>query len=272
MAAVRDALRLWKVTTVVVPDQPGLPAYEQGRSGAYASGFFTAVLGTLPTYVDSAWVWNDVGAAPAAAPVPGRAFAALYDGTGGRGRRAPGRAGVCAAGVDRHRWRDRCLTPGSGPVPGPRSGRGRALALAAAGYLALALVVWWGVWSDHPTATTTCGCGDSALFLWFFAWPAHALAHGLDPFFSTAMSHPGGVNLLANTSELALGRRARPGDVGLRPGGVDERVVDSWRRRCRPSPCSSCCGAGCRGPRPPSSVGSSTGSRPWCWWRCPTPT
>jgi hypothetical protein len=67
------------------------------------------------------------------------------------------------------------------------------------------LVVWWGVWSTHPTATTTCGCGDSALFLWFFAWPAHALAHGLDPFASVAMSHPGGVNLLANTSELGLG-------------------------------------------------------------------
>ncbi len=77
--------------------------------------------------------------------------------------------------------------------------------MAAAGYLVLALVVWWDVWSTHPTATTTCGCGDSALFLWFFAWPAHALAHGLDPFASTAMSYPGGVNLLANTSELALG-------------------------------------------------------------------
>jgi hypothetical protein len=84
-------------------------------------------------------------------------------------------------------------------------GRWTSLAAAAAGYGALALVVWWGVWSSHPTATTTCGCGDSALFLWFFAWPAHALAHGLDPVHSTAMSHPAGVNLLANTSELALG-------------------------------------------------------------------
>ena len=98
------------------------------------------------------------------------------------------------------------------PVPtvgpggdGRGHGRGRALALAALGYLALALVVWWNVWSRHPTATTTCGCGDSALFLWFFAWPAHAISHGLDPFFSTAMSHPSGVNLLDNTSELALG-------------------------------------------------------------------
>ena len=84
-------------------------------------------------------------------------------------------------------------------------GRGATLAAAGAAYLALALVVWWGVWSSHPTSTTTCGCGDSALFLWFFAWPAHALAHGLDPLHSTAMSHPAGVNLLANTSELALG-------------------------------------------------------------------
>ena len=84
-------------------------------------------------------------------------------------------------------------------------GRGTALATAAAAYLALALAVWWNVWSSHPTSTTTCGCGDSALFLWFFAWPAHALAHGLDPLHSTAMSHPAGVNLLANTSELALG-------------------------------------------------------------------
>ena len=80
VAAVRDALRLWKVTTVVVPDQPGLPLYEQGRNGAYASGFFTAVLGSLPTYVDSAWVWDDVGAAPGTAPLTGRAFAACTSG------------------------------------------------------------------------------------------------------------------------------------------------------------------------------------------------
>ena len=98
------------------------------------------------------------------------------------------------------------------PEPDPASDAGRrhhhgagAVAAAAGGYLVVALVVWWQVWSRHPTSTTTCGCGDSALFLWFFAWPAHALAHGIDPFHSVAMSPPGGVNLLANTSELALG-------------------------------------------------------------------
>ena len=65
--------------------------------------------------------------------------------------------------------------------------------------------LWWHVWSSHPTTVTTCGCGDSALFLWFLEWPAYALAHGHNPFFSTALFHPGGINLLANTSVLAIG-------------------------------------------------------------------
>ena len=38
LVAVRQALALWRVTTVVVPDQPGLPVYEQGRSPPMRSG------------------------------------------------------------------------------------------------------------------------------------------------------------------------------------------------------------------------------------------
>jgi hypothetical protein len=81
LSAVRQAMRLWRVTTVVVPDQPGLPVYEQGRSGAYASGFFTAVLGTLPIHVDHAWVWDRVAGAPPAAPVSAAGFAGCTTGT-----------------------------------------------------------------------------------------------------------------------------------------------------------------------------------------------
>jgi len=81
VAAVRDAIRLWGVTTVVVPDQPGLPLYQQGRSGAYASGFFSAVFGTPPVYRDSAWVWNAVGSAPAAAPLSAADFAICTTGS-----------------------------------------------------------------------------------------------------------------------------------------------------------------------------------------------
>ncbi len=88
-----------------------------------------------------------------------------------------------------------------------RSWPRRALPYAVGGlaYLALAVGLWWHVWSTHPTATATCGCGDPALFLWFLQWPAYAIAHGQNPFFSTALFHPGGINLLSNTSVLAIG-------------------------------------------------------------------
>lgn len=87
----------------------------------------------------------------------------------------------------------------------PSSHRGGALLLAATAYLLLAVVLWWHVWANHPTATTTCGCGDSSLFTWFIEWPSYAIAHGLNPLYSHAVGYPGGVNLLANTSVVAIG-------------------------------------------------------------------
>ncbi|HVB91057.1 MAG TPA: hypothetical protein VND70_03055 [Acidimicrobiales bacterium] len=74
----------------------------------------------------------------------------------------------------------------------------------ALSYAALAVVVWSGAWFGGVSTHTLCGCGDPALFLWFFQWPATAVAHGYDPFFSTALFHPGGINLLAQTSVLGL--------------------------------------------------------------------
>jgi hypothetical protein len=101
---------------------------------------------------------------------------------------------------------DRTRTePGSRPPP---LLVGRTLGLfggAFAAYLVVSVALWWNVWSSHPTAVTTCGCGDTSLFLWFLEWPAYALAHGHDLFFSTALFHPGGINLLSNTSVLAIG-------------------------------------------------------------------
>jgi hypothetical protein len=81
----------------------------------------------------------------------------------------------------------------------------RSLPVVAGLYLLLSVVVWWNVWSTHPTSVTTCGCGDGSLFTWFIEWPAYALSHGLDPWYSAAMFHPTGVNLLSNTSEVAIG-------------------------------------------------------------------
>jgi hypothetical protein len=112
------------------------------------------------------------------------------------------------------------LTLGGSSAPAPdearagsrpsRAVRLRPFLLAGLGYLGLAVGLWSGVWTSHPSSTTTCGCGDSSLFTWFLAWPATALAHGLDPFFSTAMGYPHGVNLLANTSVPLFGLLLAP--------------------------------------------------------------
>ncbi len=122
--------------------------------------------------------------------------------------------GTAAADPDRQRAgparrsnrRPEGTAPGSGGAARRREPRRPgSLALGGGAYLALAVVLWWHVWSTHPTTTATCGCGDPALFLWFLEWPAYAIAHGHNPFFSTALFHPGGINLLSNTSVLAIG-------------------------------------------------------------------
>ncbi len=98
------------------------------------------------------------------------------------------------------------IGPGSNDVRTARSGwpRWRVLAVAGLLYFALSAFLWIHAWADGATTHTLCGCGDPALFLWFFQWPATALAHGQNPFFSTAMFHPEGINLLSQTSVEGL--------------------------------------------------------------------
>ncbi len=78
------------------------------------------------------------------------------------------------------------------------------VALASVAYLALAVGLWWHVWTSHPTTVTTCGCGDAARFTWFFAWPVFALGHGQSLWHSSWLFHPSGFNLLDDTSVLGL--------------------------------------------------------------------
>jgi hypothetical protein len=86
---------------------------------------------------------------------------------------------------------------------------GRHLGVLCA-YLVPAVVVFWHVWDGHPTATLTCACGDAGQLVWFVAWPAYALAHGTNPFFSTMLWAPHGANLLANESSLLVGTVLAP--------------------------------------------------------------
>jgi hypothetical protein len=61
-AAVRRALRVWQVDTVVVSTDPAAPFLQQGQDPVYAAAFMTAALGRLPRIEAGAWVWDGVQA------------------------------------------------------------------------------------------------------------------------------------------------------------------------------------------------------------------
>jgi hypothetical protein len=67
------------------------------------------------------------------------------------------------------------------------------------------VILWWHVWTGHPSSTLTCPCGDPAQEVWFMAWPAWALSHVANVFFSGAVNVPFGANLLSNTSGPLVG-------------------------------------------------------------------
>jgi hypothetical protein len=72
LAAVRHALVVWRVNTVVIATNPAAPLLQQGHDPVYAAGFMTEALGRLPVLEAGAWVWNDVsvGRTPALANAP----------------------------------------------------------------------------------------------------------------------------------------------------------------------------------------------------------
>ena len=97
------------------------------------------------------------------------------------------------------------------PPPPPRSRAERVArvvgfhALAIVLFALPAVVLWWHVWTGHPASTLTCACGDPAQEVWFIAWPAWAILHLHNPFFSGVVNVPDGANLLSNTSGTLVG-------------------------------------------------------------------
>jgi hypothetical protein len=104
------------------------------------------------------------------------------------------------------RFRAALRIPRPGPAATFRLLRGvPGWVVAGVVYAAGGVAMWWQVWSGHPSATMTCECGDPSSFVWYLAWPAYAISHGHSLFFSARVHVPGGMNLLDNTSVLALG-------------------------------------------------------------------
>lgn len=63
LTAMRRSLQQWGVTTVVLPDQPGLPIYDRVTSVPFVAALMTAVTGEAPRHDAHAWVWSVSGPA-----------------------------------------------------------------------------------------------------------------------------------------------------------------------------------------------------------------
>jgi hypothetical protein len=89
-----------------------------------------------------------------------------------------------------------------------RDGVGAAVA-AIATYVVLAVVVYWHVWSTHPTSVSQLG-GDQFSTMWFLKWVVYSVHYAHNPLFSNYANYPFGINLLNNTSSLFLGGLLSP--------------------------------------------------------------
>jgi hypothetical protein len=102
--------------------------------------------------------------------------------------------------ADRYHERVR-LTPGR--LQRWSTGRRGGFAVFAL-YLLGAVVVTLGAWRG-PTSGWAGSCCDQEQAIWYLGWTPHALAHGLDPFFTTQIGSPAGVNVMWSPSMPLLG-------------------------------------------------------------------
>ncbi|QNI07653.1 hypothetical protein GAN17_16160 [Mycobacterium kubicae] len=84
-------------------------------------------------------------------------------------------------------------------------------------YLLGAVVLTIGAWSN-PRSGWAGNCCDQQQTIWYLGWTPHALAHGLDPFFTTQIGAPAGVNLMWNTPMTLLGL------IGWLPAQIGGRI------------------------------------------------
>ena len=150
----------------------------------------------------------------------------------------------------------------TGPTA-PPDRRWRPYAAAGGAYLALAVVLWWHVWTAAagPSSVMTCACTDAGRGMWYVEWSAWAITHGHGLFHSTLLFHPSGFNVLTDTSIQAIGVVMTP--VTLLFGPVAAFNLAATRT---PGP-----GRGTGSPPPPTGGGGTRwpAVRTWrCRWSC----
>ena len=77
--------------------------------------------------------------------------------------------------------------------------------VATAVFVLMSLFIYWPMWPGDPQRLVGCACGDPAQQSWFLNYTPWALLHGHNPFFTTAINYPRGVNLADNTLMPLLG-------------------------------------------------------------------
>ncbi|HET6482690.1 MAG TPA: hypothetical protein VFG35_22020 [Actinoplanes sp.] len=90
------------------------------------------------------------------------------------------------------------------PPEAPASRRSPADLWAGLSYAALAVLVMIQLWRDPSGRVLAGNDDDHGVFLFMLAHGERVLFHGDNPFFSDRLNVPDGVNMMANTSVLAL--------------------------------------------------------------------
>jgi hypothetical protein len=78
-----------------------------------------------------------------------------------------------------------------------------AWAVAAAIYVVLGVVAWAHAWAA-PSSSLPAPGSDPSQQAWFLEWGAFAVAHGHNPFFTSWINVPEGVNMVSNASDILL--------------------------------------------------------------------
>jgi hypothetical protein len=91
-------------------------------------------------------------------------------------------------------------------------------ALVMLTYVLGALYVLHGLWIDPNGRYLQLNYQDHIVFEWMYAHATEVLTHGESPFFSGEVNSPNGINLMANTSMLALALPLTPVTLWLGAG------------------------------------------------------
>lgn len=98
-----------------------------------------------------------------------------------------------------------------------RSSMAKARWWAAITIVLYALMGMAANWPTLPGDGRSMRQGDMTQMAWYLAWTPHALSNGNNPFHTTALNYPEGVNLAQNTSAPVLGLLTAPLTLAVNP-------------------------------------------------------